>query len=136
MCTYVFVYTYMCTYDTAMYVCVCVCRYIYACMYAYVCVCVCMYVYLERYACISVTCTSTDRHAHTHMQVSVTEAAAGDVIIVASDGLWNAFGGRRPPGDVSQEEKGLSGELLVRSCTIYMYTYMYIHTYVQGVSQG
>ena len=55
---------------------------------------------------------------HTHMQVSVTEAAAGDVIIVATDGLWNAFGGRRPPGDVSQEERGLSGELLVRWCTV------------------
>ena len=100
------------------------------CVCARVCACVC--------ACVRVCMLHayTLTRMHTHMQVSVTEAAAGDVIIVASDGLWNAFGGRRPPGDVSQEEKGLSGELLVRSCTIYMYTYMYIHTYVQGVSQG
>ena len=34
--------------------------------------------------------------------VSVTEAAADDVILVASDGLWNVLGCRRPPGDTSQ----------------------------------
>jgi hypothetical protein len=34
------------------------------------------------------------------------EAAAEDVIVVASDGLWNVLGQRRPPGDTSQDEKG------------------------------
>jgi hypothetical protein len=39
--------------------------------------------------------------------VSVTEAAADDVILVASDGLWNVLGCRQAPGDTSQVLRGL-----------------------------
>jgi hypothetical protein len=42
----------------------------------------------------------------------VTEAVADDVVLIASDGLWNVLGQRRAKGDTSQEEKGLTGELL------------------------
>jgi len=43
--------------------------------------------------------------------ISVTELTAGDVIVVASDGLWNALGGRRPPGDLGPAQACAGGAL-------------------------
>ncbi|KAJ1482135.1 hypothetical protein T484DRAFT_1898198 [Baffinella frigidus] len=45
--------------------------------------------------------------------VSVTEIEDGDIILIASDGLWNALGGRRANGDTdSPESADVQGAVL------------------------
>jgi serine/threonine protein phosphatase PrpC len=48
--------------------------------------------------------------------VSVTEVEDGDIIIVASDGLWNALGCRRPPSETSSPVRHAGFAVLIRDC--------------------
>mmetsp|Transcript_28627 Transcript_28627/g.44843 ORF Transcript_28627/g.44843 Transcript_28627/m.44843 type:complete len:401 (-) Transcript_28627:148-1350(-) len=45
--------------------------------------------------------------------ISMAEVEEGDIIIVASDGLWNALGGRRRHGDTRQLDEEMEGPLLM-----------------------
>uniref|UniRef100_A0A7S4M1D3 PPM-type phosphatase domain-containing protein n=1 Tax=Guillardia theta TaxID=55529 RepID=A0A7S4M1D3_GUITH len=44
--------------------------------------------------------------------ISVVEVEDGDIIVVGTDGLWNALGGRRRPGDTRELGEEMEGVLL------------------------